>query len=53
MIQHRGRDIVIPTGPDGAPAHYTSKFKQWLSEMMYGPVEHEWVKVVSENENAR
>jgi branched-chain amino acid aminotransferase len=51
MIQHRRKDTTIPTGPDGTPAHYTSKFKQWLGEMMYGPVEHEWVKVVSERED--
>ncbi|RDK41049.1 branched-chain amino acid aminotransferase II, partial [Aspergillus phoenicis ATCC 13157] len=48
LIHHRGIDIHIPTGPEGTPAEYTGKFKGWLSDMMYGRVEHEWISVVDE-----
>lgn len=48
MIHHRGEDIKIPTGPGGAPADITGKFKGWLGDMMYGRVEHPWARVISE-----
>ena len=50
MIHHRGKDINIPTGPDGTPAEITGRLKGWLGDMMYGHVEHEWARVVPEKE---
>ncbi|KAJ5967321.1 hypothetical protein N7501_003569 [Penicillium viridicatum] len=50
LIHHRGKDIHIPTGPDGTPAGITEKIKGWLGDMMYGRVEHEWARVVPEKE---
>jgi branched-chain amino acid aminotransferase len=48
LIRHRSEDIKIPTGPDGTPAEITGKIKGWLSDMMYGRVEHPWARVVPE-----
>ncbi|KAJ6178238.1 hypothetical protein N7519_008699 [Penicillium mononematosum] len=48
QIHHRGRDINIPTGPDGSPAEITGKIKGWLGDMMYGRAEHEWITVILE-----
>ncbi|CAI7658328.1 unnamed protein product [Penicillium crustosum] len=50
LIHHRGKDISIPTGPHGTPAEITGKIKGWLGDMMYGRVEHDWVRVVPEKE---
>ena len=50
LIHHRGKDINIPTGPDGTPAEITGKIKGWLGDMMYGRVEHDWARVVLEKE---
>ncbi|KAF7517496.1 hypothetical protein PCG10_001174 [Penicillium crustosum] len=50
LIHHRGKDINIPTGPHGTPAEITGKIKGWLGDMMYGRVEHDWVRVVPEKE---
>ncbi|GFF26094.1 branched-chain-amino-acid aminotransferase, mitochondrial [Aspergillus udagawae] len=50
MIHHRGRDINVPTGPNGTPAEITGKLKGWLGDIMYGRVEHEWAREVPEKE---
>ncbi|OJJ07600.1 hypothetical protein ASPVEDRAFT_56926 [Aspergillus versicolor CBS 583.65] len=50
LIRHRTEDIKIPTGPDGTPAEITGKIKGWLSDMMYGRVEHPWARVVPEKQ---
>ncbi|KAJ5237180.1 hypothetical protein N7489_007271 [Penicillium chrysogenum] len=50
LIHHRGKDINIPTGPDGTPAEITGRIKGWLDDMMYGRVEHEWARVAPEKE---
>ncbi|KAJ5100142.1 hypothetical protein N7532_007143 [Penicillium argentinense] len=48
QIHHRGKDINIPTGPDGRPAEITGKIKGWLGDMMYGRAQHEWVTEIPE-----
>ncbi|KAA8900651.1 aminotransferase [Sphaerosporella brunnea] len=45
-IHFRGKDIV-PTKTDGEET-YTNTIKQWLAQIMYGKVEHEWAVVVEE-----
>jgi branched-chain amino acid aminotransferase len=45
-IHFRGKDIV-PTKLGGEDT-YTDKIKQWLVQIMYGKVEHEWAVVVEE-----
>ncbi|KAG5926139.1 hypothetical protein E4U42_003577 [Claviceps africana] len=48
QIHHRGQNINIPTGPDGQPGPVTGRVKEWIGDIMYGRVEHEWGVVVPE-----
>lgn len=48
QIRHRGRDTHIDMGPHGNGGEITTKIKGWLSDIMYGRVEHEWAEVVPE-----
>ncbi|KAK0638017.1 Branched-chain-amino-acid aminotransferase [Lasiodiplodia hormozganensis] len=48
QIRHRGHDIHIGMGPQGNGGEITTKIKGWLSDIMYGRVEHEWAEVVPE-----
>lgn len=47
-IHHRGREIYFPMGSDGRGGEITALLRQWLEEIMYGKVQHEWGKVVNE-----
>lgn len=48
-IHFRGRDLVVPTeGSFGDGGSYTGVIRGWLSDIMYGNVEHEWGVVVDE-----
>lgn len=46
MIHFRGKDIEVPL--DGDSGVYARTFKQWLTQIMYGKVSHEWGVVVEE-----
>lgn len=50
QIHHRGRDIDIPMGPDGEPAHVTVRLKGWIGDIMYGREDHPWGVVIQERE---
>ncbi|KAM3456566.1 hypothetical protein BB8028_0003g10540 [Beauveria bassiana] len=47
-IHHRGKDIDIPMGPEGKAGEITIKIKNWIGDIMYGNVAHEWGVVVNE-----
>ncbi|GFP57086.1 hypothetical protein ACSS6W_004351 [Trichoderma asperelloides] len=49
-IHHRGKDINIPMGPENTPNVITSKIKNWIGDIMYGNVSHEWGVVIPEKE---
>jgi branched-chain amino acid aminotransferase len=46
-IHFRGKDIELPLAK-GHEAVYATSIKQWLKDIMYGNVEHEWGVVVDE-----
>ncbi|KAK4162626.1 aminotransferase [Cladorrhinum sp. PSN259] len=48
-IHHRGTDVHIPTGK-GEIGQYTSKIKNWVSDIMYGNEQHPWGVVIQEKE---
>jgi len=50
QIHHRGQDVNIPMGPEGAPGEITNKVKTWLGDIMYGRTQHEWGVVIPEKE---
>ncbi|KAJ4327732.1 hypothetical protein N0V84_001841 [Fusarium piperis] len=50
QIHHRGKDINIPMGAEGAPGETTSKIKGWLGDIMYGRVQHPWGVVIPEKQ---
>ncbi|KAM6520149.1 hypothetical protein FALCPG4_013701 [Fusarium falciforme] len=50
QIHHRGKDINIPMGAEGAPGEVTSKIKGWLGDIMYGRTQHPWGVVIPEKQ---
>ena len=50
QIHHRGKDINIPMGSEGAPGDITNKIKGWVGDIMYGRENHEWGVVIPEKE---
>ncbi|KAK0387500.1 hypothetical protein NLU13_5812 [Sarocladium strictum] len=50
QIHHRGQDINIPMGAEGAAGEVTSKIKGWVGDIMYGREQHEWGVVIPERE---
>lgn len=46
-IKYREKDIDIPMAK-GDSGEYAAKIKQWLVDIMYGNVEHEWGVVIDE-----
>ncbi|KAH8171226.1 amino-transferase class IV domain-containing protein [Sarocladium implicatum] len=50
QIHHRGKDINIPMGAEGAPGEITNKIKGWVGDIMYGREDHEWGVVIPEKE---
>ncbi|KAI6784024.1 Branched-chain-amino-acid aminotransferase-like protein [Emericellopsis cladophorae] len=50
QIHHRGQDVNVPMGPEGAPGEITNKVKTWLGDIMYGRTQHEWGVVIPEKE---
>jgi branched-chain amino acid aminotransferase len=46
-IHFRGKDIELPLAR-GEKAKYSVSIKQWLKDVMYGNVQHEWGVVVDE-----
>ncbi|WYZ42366.1 hypothetical protein EsH8_VI_000065 [Colletotrichum jinshuiense] len=52
QIRHRGRDVYPSMGLDGNGGEITNKIKGWLTDIMYGNVEHDWAEVVPENQNS-
>jgi branched-chain amino acid aminotransferase len=46
-IHFRGKDIELPLAK-GHETAYATSIKQWLKDIMYGNVEHEWGVVVDE-----
>lgn len=48
QIVHREHRIDIPTGTLENGGKVTAQLKEWLAEIMYGSVEHEWATVVAE-----
>ncbi|KAL2204366.1 branched-chain amino acid aminotransferase II [Sarocladium strictum] len=50
QIHHRGQNIDIPMGAEGAPGEITSKIKGWVGDIMYGREQHEWGVVIPERE---
>ncbi|KAH6604486.1 branched-chain amino acid aminotransferase ii [Trichoderma cornu-damae] len=49
-IHHRGKDINIAMGPENTPNVITSKIKNWIGDIMYGNVSHEWGVEIPERE---
>lgn len=47
QINYRDEDIDIPMAK-GNSGEYTAQIKQWLVDIMYGNVEHEWGVVIDE-----
>ncbi|TEY82615.1 hypothetical protein BOTCAL_0028g00370 [Botryotinia calthae] len=47
QINYREKDIDIPMAK-GNSGEYAAKVKQWLVDIMYGNVEHEWGVVIDE-----
>ncbi|OKL59722.1 hypothetical protein UA08_05171 [Talaromyces atroroseus] len=47
-IRHREHDIKIPMGVHGESGEVTGKIKGFLSNIMYGRVQHPWAAVVPE-----
>ncbi|KAJ3577213.1 hypothetical protein NPX13_g3359 [Xylaria arbuscula] len=48
QIVHGGHEINIPTGALRGGGRITNQIRDWLVEIMYGTVEHEWGVVVTE-----
>lgn len=46
LIHFRSKDIEVPT--DGDSGRYAREIKKWLSDIMYGQVDHQWGVVVDE-----
>jgi branched-chain amino acid aminotransferase len=46
-IHFRGQDLEVPMS-EGESGLYAKRIKQWLVDIMYGHVEHEWGVVVEE-----
>jgi len=46
MIHFRGKNIEVPL--DGDSGSYARTIKNWLMQIMYGKVSHEWGVVVEE-----
>ncbi|AEO63519.1 uncharacterized protein THITE_162912 [Thermothielavioides terrestris NRRL 8126] len=49
QIRHRDYDVHIPM-VKGESGQYTSKIKGWISDIMYGNVQHPWGVVVDEQQ---
>jgi branched-chain amino acid aminotransferase len=47
VIHFRGQDLDVPTAA-GDSGEYAKTIKQWLVDIMYGNVDHEWGVVVTE-----
>jgi branched-chain amino acid aminotransferase len=47
VIHFRGQDLDVPMS-EGESGVYAKRIKQWLVDIMYGNVEHEWGVVVEE-----
>lgn len=50
-IEYRGQLIRLPLATTGAKAEYALQIKQWLRDIMYGNVQHEWGFVVEEEDH--
>ncbi|QIW98137.1 hypothetical protein AMS68_003655 [Peltaster fructicola] len=46
LIHFRGEDLYVPM--DGDSGRYARQIKSWLSDVMYGNVQHSWGVVVDE-----
>lgn len=46
LIHFRGKDVHVPV--DGDSGKYARQIKRWLSDVMYGNVQHPWGIVVDE-----
>ncbi|KAL3963095.1 hypothetical protein ACCO45_000099 [Purpureocillium lilacinum] len=51
QIHHRGQDINIPMGPEGAAGEVTGKIKGWIGDIMYGREQHPWGFIIPEKES--
>lgn len=49
-INFRERELAIPMGEDGQGGSYARTMKGWLTDIMYGNVQHEWGVVIEEDE---
>jgi branched-chain amino acid aminotransferase len=47
QVHFRGDDINNASGANASFGHYSGIIKQWLNDIMYGIVDHEWGTVVS------
>jgi len=50
VICYKDEDVNIPMASDGATGFYAKKIRDWLTDIKYGNVQHEWGVVVEEDE---
>jgi branched-chain amino acid aminotransferase len=49
LISFKGEDLKIPMDSDGKTGHYAKKFREWLTDIKYGNVQHEWGVIIEED----
>lgn len=50
VISFRDEDVVIPMESEGKTGFYAKKVREWLTDIKYGNVQHEWGVVIEEDE---
>lgn len=50
VISFRDVDIKIPMDSEGTTGFYAKKIREWLTDIKYGNVQHEWGVIVDEDE---